>query len=199
MKQSEHLVKKMIKKLEKYKSNPAVLEENFPLYVLLVARMHRWEHTWTPVKRLRGKVYIAPSKAKHVRLLGVLLIYKTNHTRVNWTCAHMRTITTFEMLLSLLNYMKKAGHLTSLSPWLMLKEYYVHLIYRVKRFLNLIILCCWSRSVYIFVMKTKAVLLSQHGSVKPHILPCLKLVIFWLYQSSPCQLQLQILTPKLDQ
>lgn len=41
MKQSEHLVKKMIKKLEKYKSNPAVLEENFPLYVLLVARMHR--------------------------------------------------------------------------------------------------------------------------------------------------------------
>ena len=109
MKQSEHLVKKMIKKLEKYKSNPAVLEENFPLYVLLVARMHRWEHTWTPVKRLRGKVYIAASKAKHVRLLGVLLIYKTNHTRVNWTCAHMRTITTFEMLLSLLATLHEKG------------------------------------------------------------------------------------------
>ena len=43
LKQSEHLVKKLIKKFEKCKSNPAVLEENFPFYVLLVARMHRWE------------------------------------------------------------------------------------------------------------------------------------------------------------
>ena len=49
MKQSEHLVKKLIKKLEKYKSNPAVLEENFPLYVLLVARMQRWERMQTSV------------------------------------------------------------------------------------------------------------------------------------------------------
>lgn len=38
---SEHVLKKMIEKLQKNQSNPAVFEENFPLYVLLVARMHR--------------------------------------------------------------------------------------------------------------------------------------------------------------
>ena len=38
---SEHMLKKMIEKLQKNQSNPAVFEENFPLYVLLVARMHR--------------------------------------------------------------------------------------------------------------------------------------------------------------
>ena len=38
---SEHMLKKMTEKLQKNQSNPAVFEENFPLYVLLVVRMHR--------------------------------------------------------------------------------------------------------------------------------------------------------------
>ena len=38
---SEHLLKKLMKKLQKYKSNPTASEENFPLYVVLVVRMHR--------------------------------------------------------------------------------------------------------------------------------------------------------------
>ena len=38
---SEHFLKKVMKKLQKYKSNPTVFAENFPLYVALVVRMHR--------------------------------------------------------------------------------------------------------------------------------------------------------------
>ena len=38
---SEHMLKKMIEKLQRNQSNPAVFDDNFPLYVLLVARMHR--------------------------------------------------------------------------------------------------------------------------------------------------------------
>ena len=40
---SELLLKKMNKKLEKYKNNPVVFEENFPLYMLLIVHLHRWE------------------------------------------------------------------------------------------------------------------------------------------------------------
>ena len=40
---SEHLLKKLMKKLQKYKSNPTAFAENFPLYVVLVVRMHRWD------------------------------------------------------------------------------------------------------------------------------------------------------------
>ena len=40
---SENLLKKMNKKLEKYKNNPVAFEENFPLYVLLIIHMNRWE------------------------------------------------------------------------------------------------------------------------------------------------------------
>ena len=38
---SENVLKKMNRKLEKYKNNPVAFEENFPLYVLLVIHMHR--------------------------------------------------------------------------------------------------------------------------------------------------------------
>ena len=40
---SELLLKKMNKKLEKYKNSQVVLEENFPLYMLLIVHLHRWE------------------------------------------------------------------------------------------------------------------------------------------------------------
>ena len=38
---SEHLLKKLMKKLQKYKNNPTAFVENFPLYVVLAVRMHR--------------------------------------------------------------------------------------------------------------------------------------------------------------
>jgi len=40
-KQSEPLLKKFLKKLEKHRSNSAVFDENFPFYVILAVRMHR--------------------------------------------------------------------------------------------------------------------------------------------------------------
>jgi len=40
-KRSEHILKKFLKKLEKYRSISEVFDENFPLYVILVVRMHR--------------------------------------------------------------------------------------------------------------------------------------------------------------
>lgn len=41
-KRSEPLLKKFLKKLEKYKSTSAMFDENFPLYVVLALRMHRY-------------------------------------------------------------------------------------------------------------------------------------------------------------
>ena len=40
-KQSENLLKKLLKHLEEIKSKPAGFDENFPFYVLLAVRMHR--------------------------------------------------------------------------------------------------------------------------------------------------------------
>lgn len=40
-KQSENLLKKLLKHLEEHKSNPAVFDENFPFYVLLAIRIYR--------------------------------------------------------------------------------------------------------------------------------------------------------------
>ena len=40
-KQSENLLKKLLKHLEDHKSNPAVFDENFPFYVLLAIRIYR--------------------------------------------------------------------------------------------------------------------------------------------------------------
>lgn len=47
---SEHLLKKLMKKLQKYKSNPTAFVENFPLYVVLAVRMHRWDVVVRPQK-----------------------------------------------------------------------------------------------------------------------------------------------------
>ena len=40
-KRSEQILKKFLKKLEKYRSISEVFDENFPLYVILAVRMHR--------------------------------------------------------------------------------------------------------------------------------------------------------------
>ena len=40
-KQSENLLKKLLKHLDEHKSNPAVFDENFPFYVLLAIRIYR--------------------------------------------------------------------------------------------------------------------------------------------------------------
>ena len=40
-KQSENLLKKLLKHLDEHKINPAVFDENFPFYVLLAIRMYR--------------------------------------------------------------------------------------------------------------------------------------------------------------
>ena len=40
-KQSENLLKKLLKHLDEHKMNPAVFDENFPFYVLLAIRMYR--------------------------------------------------------------------------------------------------------------------------------------------------------------
>ena len=40
-KQSENLLKKLLKHLDEHKVNPAVFDENFPFYVLLAIRMCR--------------------------------------------------------------------------------------------------------------------------------------------------------------